>query len=181
MDLSGTIGPELFRLARRAAGCLLAEAYLERDEVGLVAFRDVAATVVFAPTSSVELARARLGALPTGGKTPLAAGLAAGWQMLRNARRRARRARPVLVVISDGQGNVASRPGHAAVLSESARVAAALRALPGLRTVLFDATEDGKNDAAAVRLAEALGAPTLKVHALAELDDQRLREVLRHV
>ncbi len=181
VDLSGSMGVELLALARRAAGHLLEAAYVMRDRVGLVAFRGLSAEVIFAPTSSAQLARSRMAVLPGGGKTPLAQGLAKGHKMLRSARRTHRSADPVLVVITDGQGNVGSRPGYASMLRELDRVSSALRAEPRLRTLLFDATEDGKNDFHAVRLARSLGARTLKVHRLRGMDDAVLREVLRNV
>lgn len=181
LDLSGSMGDALLALARRAAGQLLEEAYLRRDRVGLVAFRGTEAEVVFAPTSSVEHARRRLATLPSGGKTPLAFGLRSGLEMLRRGARRRRDADPVLVVITDGQANVGSRPGYAAIREEVDRVSAALAEQSRLRTVVFDATEDGKNDFHADRLATALGARRLKVHRLRDLDDARLRALLRNV
>jgi magnesium chelatase subunit D len=181
VDLSGSMGAELLALARRAAGHLLEEAYVMRDRVGLVAFRGVSAEVIFAPTSSAELARTRLASLSSGGKTPLALGLAKGGEMIRRARLTHRSADPVLVVITDGQGNVGSRPGYPSILRELDRVSSELRTLPRLRTLLLDATEDGKNDFQALRLANALGARTLKVHRLRGLSDATLREVLRNV
>ncbi|MHB1431673.1 MAG: ATP-binding protein, partial [Streptosporangiaceae bacterium] len=53
---------------------LLVDAYQRRDKVGMVTFRGSGAQVLLPPTSSVEAAAARLAALPTGGRTPLAAG-----------------------------------------------------------------------------------------------------------
>ncbi|MGH3911441.1 MAG: ATP-binding protein, partial [Pseudonocardiaceae bacterium] len=54
---------------------LLLDAYQRRDKVGLVSFRGCAAEVVLPPTCAVEAAAARLRALRTGGRTPLADGL----------------------------------------------------------------------------------------------------------
>ena len=54
---------------------LLTGAYERRDRIALVTFGGDGAQVVLTPTSSVEVARNRLGELRTGGPTPLAAGL----------------------------------------------------------------------------------------------------------
>ena len=55
---------------------LLRDAYQRRDKVGLITFRGAGAELVLPPTSSVTRpASARLAELPTGGRTPLAAGL----------------------------------------------------------------------------------------------------------
>src|SRR3712207_7938936 len=63
---------------------LLADAYQRRDKVGLVSFRGEGAQLLLPPTTSVELAAPRLKELPTGGRTPLGAGLeesaAAAWE-----------------------------------------------------------------------------------------------------
>ncbi|MGH3416316.1 MAG: hypothetical protein ACRDSS_07605, partial [Actinocrinis sp.] len=58
----------------------------------------------------------RLHLLPTGGRTPLAAGLVAASEVLRRERLRDRRRRPLLVVVTDGRATATgsrtgSRPG----------------------------------------------------------------------
>ncbi|MFN2496183.1 MAG: ATP-binding protein, partial [Pseudonocardiaceae bacterium] len=53
---------------------LLLDAYQRRDKVGLVSFRGSGAELVLPPTCAVEAAAARLRALRTGGRTPLADG-----------------------------------------------------------------------------------------------------------
>src|SRR3546814_10405748 len=67
--------PERAGAASGTALGLLTDAYERRDRVALVTFRGAGAEVVLSPTSSVEVARNRLGGLATGGTTTLAAGL----------------------------------------------------------------------------------------------------------
>ncbi len=81
---------------------LLTDAYRHRDLVGLVAFGGERAQVLLRPTGSVEVARARLAELPTGGRTPLAAGIAAALE-LATAPARAGTHRPRLVLVTDGR------------------------------------------------------------------------------
>jgi magnesium chelatase subunit D len=88
--------------AKGAVLGLLTEAYRRRDLVGLVAFRGERADVLLRPTGSVEVARARLAELPTGGRTPLAAGIAAALE-LATAPARAGTHRPRLVLVTDGR------------------------------------------------------------------------------
>jgi magnesium chelatase subunit D len=54
------------------------DSYQKRDKIGMVAFKGKDAELILPPTSSVDLALRRLQELPTGGKTPLSAGLSRG-------------------------------------------------------------------------------------------------------
>jgi magnesium chelatase subunit D len=82
---------------------LLRDAYQRRDKVGLISFRGTEAQVVLPPTSAVDAAAARLRALRTGGRTPLAAGLLRSAQVLAAERLRDPTRRALLVVLTDGR------------------------------------------------------------------------------
>ncbi len=85
---------------------LLHDAYQRRDQVGLVVFQREEARVVLPPTSSVELAQQALRDIPVGGKTPLSAGLLAAYRVCTAARRRDPEVVPLLIILTDGAGNV---------------------------------------------------------------------------
>jgi magnesium chelatase subunit D len=103
VDASGSMGaPQRMEAAKGAVLGLLTDAYQRRDLVGLVAFRGDDAQVLLRPTGSVEVARARLVALPTGGRTPLAAGIATALRLVSSPARLATH-RLVLVVVTDGR------------------------------------------------------------------------------
>ncbi|MEI7030034.1 putative cobaltochelatase [Streptomyces pratensis] len=89
---------------------LLLDAYQRRDKVGLVTFRGTGAEVALPPTSSVDAAAARLESLPTGGRTPLAAGLLKAHDVLRVERLRDPSRRPLLVVVTDGRATGGPEP-----------------------------------------------------------------------
>ncbi|MES9542500.1 VWA domain-containing protein, partial [Actinomadura sp. NPDC000600] len=77
VDASGSMAARRrMETVKTAVLSLLLDAYQRRDKVGLITFRGRAADLVLPPTSSVEAGAARLRALATGGRTPLAAGLA---------------------------------------------------------------------------------------------------------
>lgn len=115
---------------------LLRDAYERRDKVGLLTFRASGAELVLPPTSSVPLAQARLAALRTGGRTPLADGLLRARSVLAVERLRDPRRRPLLVVLTDGRATIAARSGGDPV--HDACRAAALLAADGVATVVVD-------------------------------------------
>jgi len=133
VDASGSMGARARMAAVKAAVLsLLLDAYQRRDKVGLVTFRGTGATVTLPPTSSVEAGAARLRSLPSGGRTPLATGLLTARQVLEVERRRDPSRAPLLVLLSDGRGNVGSDPVGAA------RRAAAGLAADGVAAVVVD-------------------------------------------
>ncbi|GAA5055206.1 magnesium chelatase subunit D [Thermocatellispora tengchongensis] len=104
VDASGSMAARSRMGAVKAAVLsLLLDAYQRRDKIGLVTFRGAGAEVALPPTSSVEAGAARLRELPTGGRTPLAAGLVRAAEVLRVERLRDPARRPLLVIVTDGR------------------------------------------------------------------------------
>jgi magnesium chelatase subunit D len=97
---------ERMEATKGAIFSLLVDAYQRRDQVGLVVFQRDKARLVLPPTSSVELAQRALQDLPVGGKTPLSNGLFLAWQVIEAARRRDSEQRPLMILLTDGAGNV---------------------------------------------------------------------------
>ncbi len=87
--------------AKGAVEMLLADCYVRRDEVALIAFRGAGADLLLPATRSLTRAKRSLAALPGGGGTPLASGLAAAESLAEEVRRKGRT--PTLVVITDGR------------------------------------------------------------------------------
>ena len=108
VDASGSMGAkERMKMVKGAVLALLREAYQKRDRVGLIAFRRTSAETLLPMTRSVELAEKELRSLPTGGKTPLAEGLAAALKMMDELSRK-EGAETVLVLVTDGRTNVSA-------------------------------------------------------------------------
>jgi magnesium chelatase subunit D len=104
VDASGSMAArQRMSAVKGAVLSLLLDAYQRRDKVGLITFRGKDAAVALPPTSSVDAAAARLETLPTGGRTPLAAGLLRAHDVLRVERLRDPSRRPLLVVVTDGR------------------------------------------------------------------------------
>jgi magnesium chelatase subunit D len=141
---------------------LLLDAYQRRDKVSLVTFRDDAAQVVLQPTGSVEVARARLVELPTGGRTPLAAGIRVALEVATGAGRSGTY-RPLLVLITDGRATVATDGADpvAAALAAAAEVRR-----KGVCGVVIDAEDGPIRLGLAGELADAMGARHLTVPEL---------------
>jgi magnesium chelatase subunit D len=135
VDASGSMGaPQRMQAAKGAVLGLLTDAYQRRDLVGLVAFRGEGAEVLLRPTGSVEVARARLVALPTGGRTPLAAGITTALDLVTTPARVATH-RPVLVLVTDGRATFA--PFGADPVTAAGSAADAVRRA-GLEAVVID-------------------------------------------
>jgi len=107
VDASGSMGAmQRMESAKGAVLSLLMDSYQKRDRVGMVAFRGKDAELILPPCSSVDLALNRLRELPTGGKTPLSAGLSRGLQLLQGEMRKDTKTKLMMVLISDGRANV---------------------------------------------------------------------------
>ncbi|HEY3232444.1 MAG TPA: VWA domain-containing protein, partial [Roseiflexaceae bacterium] len=108
VDASWSMAAEERMSATKAAILsLLRDAYQRRDRVGLVSFQRDYATLLLPLTNSVELAQKRLQTMPTGGKTPLSRGLLLGYEVLDRARKQDPEVIPLIVLLTDGQANVA--------------------------------------------------------------------------
>ncbi len=158
VDASGSMGARRRMTAvKTAVLSLLLDAYQRRDKVGLVVFRGAGATVALPPTSSVEAGAARLRALPTGGRTPLAEGLAAAADVLRVERLRDPDRRPLLVVVTDGRA------------TSGGDVTRAAAALAGVTSVVVDCESGPVRLGMAHALALRLGARVLPLESLGDL------------
>ncbi|MEV7501015.1 putative cobaltochelatase [Streptomyces sp. NPDC093018] len=128
VDASGSMAArQRMGAVKGAVLSLLLDAYQRRDKVGLVTFRGSDADVALPPTSSVDAAAVRLESLPTGGRTPLAAGLLKAHEVLRVERLRDPARRALLVVVTDGRATGGPEPvalaGRAARLFAAEQVA----------------------------------------------------------
>lgn len=173
VDASGSAALNRLAEAKGAVELMLAECYVRRDQVALLAFRGKAAELLLPPTSALARARRCLGALPGGGGTPLAAGLQAAASLADALQRRGEA--PKLVVLTDGRGNIAldGTADRPRALADAERVAQLLRAshLPAL---VIDISPRPQPEAG--RLAAAMGARLL---ALPRADAAALSRAVR--
>ncbi|MEU0433329.1 putative cobaltochelatase [Streptomyces sp. NPDC006290] len=152
VDASGSMAArQRMGAVKGAVLSLLLDAYQRRDKVGLVTFRGKEAQVALPPTSSVDAAAARLESLPTGGRTPLAAGLLRAHEVLRVERLRDAARRPLVVVVTDGRATGGAEP--VAMAGRAARLFAA----DGVASVVVDCETGPVRLGLAGRLAGELG------------------------
>jgi magnesium chelatase subunit D len=152
VDASGSAAFARLAEAKGAVELLLAEAYVKRAEVALVAFRGQDAALALPPTRSLPRAKKELAGLAGGGGTPIAAGLDMARKVAESEKGRGRS--PLVVILTDGRANVGGRDGvspHDAALA-SAR---AYRA-SGIPAVFIDCSPRPRPQGA--ELAAAMGA-----------------------
>jgi len=145
---------ERMEATKGAIFSLLVDAYQRRDQVGMIVFQRDKARVVLPPTGSVELAQRALKDLPVGGKTPLSHGLYTAWQVLENARRKDPETRAMLILLTDGAGNV-SMTGMPA--QEEAMRMASLFSQSQIRTIVINMEHAAFDRGLAQALADAMG------------------------
>jgi len=169
VDASGSMGAQQrIATAKGLALELLTDAYQHRDRVALVTFRDASADVVLRPTGSVEIARARLTELTTGGTTPLAAGLDAALELARRAHRD-QGFEPLFVVLTDGRATVGGDDPIAASHAAARRIAT-----DGFPALVVDMESGPVRLGLAAQLATQLGGECITPDAL------DARRVVRH-
>ncbi|WP_439544683.1 magnesium chelatase subunit D [Sandarakinorhabdus sp.] len=152
VDASGSAAFARLAEAKGAIELLLAEAYVKRAEVALVAFRGTDAALALPPTRSLPRARKELAGLAGGGGTPIAAGLDMARKVAEAERGRGRS--PLVVVLTDGRANVG---GDGKISPQEAALAAA-RAfrVAGIACVFIDCAPRPRPQGA--ELAAAMGA-----------------------
>ncbi|MFK4071378.1 putative cobaltochelatase [Streptomyces sp. NPDC029674] len=161
VDASGSMAArQRMSAVKGAVLSLLLDAYQRRDKVGLVTFRGKDAEVALPPTSSVDAAAARLESLPTGGRTPLAAGLLKAHDVLRIERLRDAARRPLVVVVTDGRATGGVEP-----VARAGR-AARLFAADGVASVVVDCESGYVRLGLAGQLAGELGGTAVTLDEL---------------
>ena len=181
VDTSGSMAARRRSAAvATAALSLLSDAYRRRDRVALLAFRGTDATVAVPPTRSAQLAARRLRDLPVGGRTPLAAGLAAAGQLIRREGWRDPARRAILVLITDGRAT-----GAGDAVGQAKRAAAALARTPAT-SIVVDAEEGPVRLGLAGQIARHLAAELVTIPGLAaragpvsEQAGQTLADIIR--
>ena len=155
VDASGSSALHRLAEAKGAVELLLADCYVRRDRVAVLAFRGKSVELLLPPTRSLARAKRALAGLPGGGGTPLASAIDAARELADQISRRGET--PIVVLLTDGRGNMArdGTPGRAKA-SEDAIAAARQMRLTGITALLLDTSSQPQ--AAAQALAHDMGA-----------------------
>jgi magnesium chelatase subunit D len=173
VDASGSSALNRLAEAKGAVELLLADCYVRRDSVAVLAFRGKTAEVILPPTRSLARARRSLSGLPGGGGTPLASGIDAAMELALQIRRKGET--PIIVLLTDGRGNVARNgsPGRAQAALDATLAARQVR-MAGMTALLLDTSPQPQ--AAAQTLAGEMGAQYLPLpYAGAQIVSQAVR------
>ncbi|HVO46491.1 MAG TPA: magnesium chelatase subunit D [Steroidobacteraceae bacterium] len=171
VDASGSQALHRLAEAKGAVELLLAECYVRRDRVGLIAFRGEGAELLLSPTRSLLRARRCLASLPGGGGTPLSRGIEAATQLAESVRRSGDT--PQVVVMTDGRANVSHSGRHDRNAAREDALSAARRCrATGIGCVLVDTGPRPSQEAQT--LAQTLGGryvplPHADAHSLARI------------
>ena len=155
VDASGSSALHRLAEAKGAVELLLADCYVRRDRVALLAFRGQGAELLLPPTNSLVRAKRSLAGLPGGGGTPLASGIDAAVSLADVVRRKGQT--PILILMTDGKGNIArdGTPGRPRAEEEALAAARLVRATR-LTALLVDTSP--RPNQAAQRLANEMNA-----------------------
>jgi magnesium chelatase subunit D len=137
VDASGSAALHRLAEAKGAVELLLADCYIRRDRIALVAFRGKNAEMLLPPTRSLQRAKRNLAELPGGGGTPLSAGIDMSLTVADGVRRAG--GNPLLVFLTDGKANIA-RNGMAgrSTAQTDALVSARILKSSGVKSLLID-------------------------------------------
>ncbi len=162
VDASGSAALNRLAEAKGAVELLLADCYVRRDQVALIAFRGRQAELLLPPTRSLARARRLLAGLPGGGGTPLCAGIEAATDLADGVRRRGQS--PLVVLLTDGRPNVARDGMGGRPRAEADSLAAAQRLrVSGMPALMVDVAPLPHPFAA--QIATAMGARYLALPA----------------
>ena len=155
VDASGSSALHRLAEAKGAVELLLADCYVRRDRVSVLAFRGKAAELLLPPTRSLARAKRALAGLPGGGGTPLASAIDAARDLATQISRRGET--PIIVLLTDGRGNIArdGSPGRTKASEDTSAAARQLR-VAGFTVLLLDTSPQPQP--AAQMLATEMGA-----------------------
>ena len=175
VDASGSSALNRLAEAKGAVELLLADCYVRRDSVAVLAFRGQTAELILPPTRSLARAKRSLAGLPGGGGTPLAHAIDAAILLADQLRKKGET--PIVVLLTDGKGNIArdGKPGRTQAATDALAAAAEMR-LRGFSTLLVDTSPQAQD--AAKNLAQVMGAQYLALpYAGANTLNQAVRAV----
>lgn len=170
VDASGSSALHRLAEVKGAVELLLAECYVRRDQIGLIAFRKTSAELLLPPTSAVARARRCLAQLPGGGGTPLAKAMEMSLQLAHQARRQGTEAH--IVLLTDGRANIdrEGKPGRKQAMADAMKLAECFRS-DEVQALLIDTApmaNPQSAELAAAMQARYMALPKANAHVIRE-------------
>jgi magnesium chelatase subunit D len=147
VDASGSQAIARLAEVKGAVELLLNECYIRRDHAALITFRGQGAELLLPPSRSLTRVKKCLAAMPGGGGTPLAKGLAEAFSLAHAVKRKGQT--PVIIVLTDGKTNLAldGRASRHMAEQDALRAGQSLRQA-GFASLLVDTSLRGQPFAA---------------------------------
>jgi len=137
LDSSGSMAAlRRIELAKGILWNLAQRAYINKDFVSLIVFRQYSAKVVVEPTRNYGRVLKAIENTPTGGKTPLSHALLEAYHLIAREKAKHKNLMVSLVIVTDCKANVPLKP-NSSIAEEVALIGEKLRKL-GVYAVLFD-------------------------------------------
>ncbi len=154
LDASGSMGLNgRIDIARSILESLLYSSYRKREKVAIVSFHDMSADILLQPTGSLEVARARIDAVETGGRTPLAQGILKAGELADQVILQGYV--PTIILLSDGHATYAPRGNDP--YKEAIQAALSIQE-SNKRCIMVDTSDGSDMLRLSSNLAEAMGA-----------------------
>ncbi len=163
VDASGSLAMNRLAEVKGAIELLLADCYVRRDNVALIAFRGKTSELALPPTRSTARARRALTGLPGGGGTPIAAGLDAALAVADQSRRKGQT--PLIVLMTDGRANIGrdGASGRPQAMKDALDSARRIRDAHFAALAIDTSAPSARDEAPTRALAEAMSARYVKL------------------
>jgi len=171
VDASGSMGVNnRMKMVKGAIYSILQSNYIYRDKVSLIVFRKDKAEIILPPTRSTDLAFKMLKDIPTGGTTPLVAGLIKAVDIALEEEIKKTGYIPLIVLLTDARGNVYYKDAIEDVIKTGEYIAS-----KGLDLLIIDTESSEIRIGLCKSLSEASNA--IYYH-LDHLDQENLNQIL---
>ena len=171
VDASGSIGANgRMEVVKGIIFSILQSNYVYRDKVSLIVFRKDIAEIILPPTRSTDLAYKLLKEIPTGGTTPLVAGLIKAMNVALEESRKESGYIPLIILLTDARGNVFYKDAIDDVLKTGEQISK-----HNISTIIIDLEDSNVKLEIGKKLAKSANAAYYHID---NLNNEKINEVL---
>ncbi len=171
VDASGSIGANgRMEVVKGIIFSILQSNYVYRDKVSLIVFRKDKAEIILPPTRSTDLAYKLLKEIPTGGTTPLVAGLIKAMDVALEENRKESGYIPLIILLTDARGNVYYKDAIDDVLKTGEQISK-----HNIGTIIIDVEDSNVKLEICKKLAKSANAAYYHID---NLNNEKLNEIL---